>query len=254
MQSVELRDCFYGIEFTNMNTGEEMSFKDFFRSTFKVAISIFLAVIALSLVGLAVWKINDHWTKQEAKQYEVIKDWPVDLKENLKITLLARTKLVDGRLLSEINIDGYPAYLSDPRLQAKNRTAGITLLFQDKDGFKVHSKAIQMPEFSSIVDANGKKSGLRHEFDDYMSSETYSRFARLRIEWSLDTELPLSPSPVPSSDSQIADHCAPNLSKAERLKRLTQHGSLRETGNGEYSAGDRSVLFNSYDGALIYCR
>lgn len=112
-----------------------MKINDFFRSAFKVALAIFIAVIALSIAGWGVWKVQDTWDKQDAKQYEVIKMWPVDLKENLQLTLLARTKLVDGRLFAEVNFDGYPAYLSDPRLEPKNRTASISLIFQDKCHF-----------------------------------------------------------------------------------------------------------------------
>lgn len=230
-----------------------MTVNNFFKSTFKFATSIFLAVIALSIVGLVVWKVDDAWSKQDAKKYEVIKDWPVDLKENLQFTLIARTKVVDGRLLADVNIDGYPAYLSDPRLAAKNRSAGITLLFQDKDGFKVHSKAIQMSEFSGIVDSQGKRSGLRYEFDDFMAPETYVRFAMLRVEWTLDTALPTLAAPAAPLADQGLDHCAPNISKAERLKRLALHGTVRETGLGAFSVGDRTVMIG-YDGAVLDCR
>lgn len=229
-----------------------MAFRDFFKSTIKVATSIFLAVVALSIVGFSVVKVNETWTKQEAKQYEAIKDWSVDLKEHLQMVLVARTKLVDGRLLAAINIDGYPSYLSDPRLAAKNRNAGITLMFQDKDGFKVHSKTIQMPEFSGIVDSKGVRTGLRYEFDEYMSPETYTRFAQARVEWTLDTVVLASPIPAPSSEVQSSDHCAPNLSKTERLKRLAQHGTLRQNGDGQYSVGLRSLYFS--DASLLNCQ
>lgn len=229
-----------------------MQIKEFFKSTFKVAISIFLAVIALFVVGFIGFKAYDSLERQEAKQYEAIKVWPVDLTDNLQMTLLARTKLVDGRLLAEINFAGYPSYLSDPRLEAKNRSAGISLLFQDNDGFKVHRKTIQMSEFSSIIDSQGRKSGLRYEFDEYMGTETYARFSQLRVEWTLDTVLP---NLAPSLDSQVAvtDHCAPNLTKAERLKRLAQHGTVRQTGDGSYSVGYRSLDF-LYDGTMLNCQ
>lgn len=48
------------------------------------------------------------------------------------------------------------------------------------------------------------------------------------------------------------DHCAPNLSKAERLKRLALKGKVRETGANSYSAGSGYVTFN-YSGDLISC-
>lgn len=231
-----------------------MKLNEFFRAAMKIATAIFVAVVALSVLGWGVWKLQDMKEKADAKQYESIKPWPVDLKENLQMTLLARTKLVDGRLLAEVNIDGYPAYLTDPRLQAKNRDAGITLLFQDKDGFKVHAKPIAIREFSGIVDSKGARSGLRYEFDGYMGVADYARISQLRVEWTLETVIPPTPVVTKSPEEVDGDHCAPRLSKAERLKRLAKHGSLRETGAGGYQAGSHEVMFNTYDGSLIYCR
>lgn len=231
-----------------------MKINDFFRSAFKAAVAIFMAVIALSIVGWGLWKAQDIWAKRDAKQYEVIKQWPIDLKEHLQINLLVRTKLVDGTLFAEVGIDGYPAYLSDPRLEVKNRSASLSLLFRDKDGFKVHSKSIQIVAFSGIVNAKGKKSGLKYQFDEYMSPETYARLAGLDVEWTLETVLPVSNSPATEAVAQLPDHCAPNLLKAERLKRLAQHGELRQTGDGMYSVGYRSLHFFTYDGSLISCQ
>jgi hypothetical protein len=229
-----------------------MKLNEFFRGALKVATAIVVAVVALAVLGGGVWKFQEMKEKADARQYESIKLWPVDLKENLQVALLARTKLVDGRLLAEVNIDGYPAYLTDPRLQVKNHDAGITLLFQDKDGFKVHAKPISIREFSGIVDSKGVRSGLRYEFDDFMGVADYARISQLRVEWTLETAIP--PSPVASNSTEGADHCAPNLPKAERLKRLAKYGALRETGVGGYEAGSHSVMFNTYDGSLIYCR
>lgn len=220
----------------------------------KIAAAIVAAIVVLSVLGWGAWKLQEMKEKADAKQYETIKLWPVDLKENLQVTLLARTKLVEGRLLTEVNVDGFPAYLTDPRLQAKNRGAGITLLFQDKDGFKVHAKTIAIGEFSGILDSKGARSGMRYEFDDYLSAAGYARISQLRVEWTLETEIPQAPVATKSPEGADGDHCAPNISKAERLKRLARNGALRETGAGGYQAGSREVLFNTYDGSLIYCR
>lgn len=54
-------------------------------------------------------------------------------------------------------------------------------------------------------------------------------------------------------DPVVLDHCAPGLSKQERLKRLEQHGTVRETGAGQFEAGMNAIVF-SYDGSLAYCR
>lgn len=231
-----------------------MKLNEFFRGAMKIATAIVVAVAALSVFGWGVWKLQDMKEKADARQYEAIKPWPVDLKENLQMTLLARAKLVDGRLLVAVNIDGYPAYLTDPRLQAKNSDAGITLLFQDKDGFKVHAKSIAIREFSGIVDSKGARSGLRYEFDGYMGVADYARISQLRVEWTLETAIPPTPVAIKSTEDVDGDPCAPSLSKPERLKRLAKYGALRETGAGGYKAGGHEVMFNTYDWSLVYCR
>ena len=103
------------------------------------------------------------------------------------------------------------------------------------------------------VDAQGKKTGLAHQFDQYISVDQYKRFAMLQVEWTLDTEVPSATAPAPSAETKFLDHCAPKLSKAERLKRLAQYGVVRETGYEEFAAGDKSVNVSN-DGTVIYCR
>lgn len=59
---------------------------------------------------------------------------------------------------------------------------------------------------------------------------------------SAPSEPPPAPQPAPEA-KPVLDHCAPGLSKAERLKRLAQHGTVRETGAGEYQPGGRTINF-----------
>lgn len=70
-----------------------------------------------------------------------------------------------------------------------------------------------------------------------------------------------SPDPAPSSPPSpplpaaevkpLLDHCAPGLSKAERMKRLAQHGTVREAGSGRYEAGNSSVTY--FESELLSC-
>lgn len=48
------------------------------------------------------------------------------------------------------------------------------------------------------------------------------------------------------------DHCAPNISKAERLRRLASKGSVRETGYQTYTAGNFEISFSQSE--VINCR
>ena len=80
---------------------------------------------------------------------------------------------------------------------------------------------VKMSEFTTTVGEKGEPIGLQHQYDEYFALERYRQFSRMQVGWNLITES------EPAADAQVArptlDHCAPNLPKAERLKRLAQH-------------------------------
>ena len=58
--------------------------------------------------------------------------------------------------------------------------------------------------------------------------------------------------PVTSDiDGDLADPCASDLSKAERKRRLSKFGTIRETGLGTYEAGGHRLVLS--DSTLIAC-
>ena len=48
------------------------------------------------------------------------------------------------------------------------------------------------------------------------------------------------------------DHCAPDIEKAERLRRLALKGAVRETGYQTYSTGNYEIVFTA--NSLYSCR
>ena len=227
--------------------------KPFFYAVARLALALFLAGVALSLAVAAYAWATSAYERHEAKPFETLKEWSADLRENIGVRLTAKTKVVDGKLLLSVDIQGYPPSLTDPRLSERNQKAQLLIHFLDSDGFQVFSKPIKIPEFSSIVGTNGEKIGLRTQEQSYLALSDYKRFQRIQVEWTLETSAP----PAPSTDSKVEptalDHCAPSLSRAERLRRLSKHGELRETGLGSFSAGSRSVHFLS-DRELLSCQ
>lgn len=225
-----------------------MAIKDFLKGTFRVAAAIFVALVGLAAVVAIYLHIKESREFEAAKPYEAIKDWQFDLKQPLGVGVQARTKLVAGRLLVSIEVTGHSKYFVDPR----NREGSLNFEFLDKDNFKVVAHPIKISEFTTIVGKNGEPIGLQHQYDEYFDLERYRQLSRMQVGWNLVTE------PQPAVEAQTAkptlDHCAPGLSKAERLKRLAQYGQLRETGTGSYAAGGRSVTFFEYDGSLLGCR
>ncbi len=225
-----------------------MAIKDFLKGTLRVAIAIFVALVGLAAVVAAYSHIKESREHEAAKPFEEIRDWRFDLKDRLGASILARTKVVSGRLLVSIDVVGYSKYFADSR----NQDGSLNFEFIDKDGFKVATHAVKLPEFTTTVGKNGEPTGLQHQYEEFLDVERYRQFSRMQVGWNLITE------PAAATEVQIAkptlDHCAPNLSKAERLKRLAQYGQIRQTGSGSYTAGRRSVTFFEYDGSLLDCR
>lgn len=218
--------------------------KEFFRASLRTAVAFFFALIGLAIaIGSYSW-LKDSYDIQEAKPFEEVRDWNFDLKDSIGVETKARTKLVAGTLMASVEIIGYSKYFADPR----NANASLIFEFLDKDGFKIISKPVKLSEFTTVVGKSGGNAGLRYQFEEYSGLDKYKRFSRMQVGWNIITEA-AAQTPVAKP---ILDHCAPSISKAERLKRLSQHGTLRETGTGQYSASRHSLHF-FYDGSLLNC-
>jgi hypothetical protein len=223
---------------------------DHVRSAMRLATSLFLAGTAILVVIGGVWFATDQWQKFEARQYEKPKLWTVDLHSNLHFNLKAKTKLSDGRLFMTISSDAYPPYLAHAR---EVKDTGLVINFVDKDGFKIHSKSILLGNFMTNVDKSGNPISISFEDNEYIDVDTYASIDKLEVQWSFSTEVPQNiPQAAPAEQSQ--DHCAPNLGKAERLRRLGQHGTVRQTGPGVYETAGREVAFFTHDNSLLNCR
>jgi hypothetical protein len=225
-----------------------LAIKDFLKGTVRVAIAIFLALVALSAVVAIYLQIKESREREAARPFEEVKTWQFDLKEPLGVGVVARTKLVAGRLLVSIEVTGHAKHFVDPR----NREGSLNFEFLDKDSFKVVSHPVKMSEFTTVVGKSGEPIGLRHQYDEYLDLERYRQLSRMQVGWNLIIEP--QPAAEPQAAKPVLDHCAPGLSKAERLKRLGQHGPLRQTGTGGYNAGSKSVTFFEFDGSLLDCR
>jgi hypothetical protein len=226
------------------------------KSLVRVALAIFLAFLGLAVAGaIGLWAWNAYQAR-EAKPFEAVRDWQVDLTERLSMKLFVRTKVVTNRLFATVRFEGYPDYLSFD----DNQTHGsLTLRFLDADGFELLTKPIPLNAFTAGIGADGKRAGLYTQFEDTISLNTYKRFNRISLAWSLRTEIerpvpPPIPAPKPAAPKPTTlDHCAPGLTKAERLQRLAQHGSVREKGLNEFSAGSRSVTFTYSGDSILSC-
>lgn len=225
----------------------------FLKGVLKVSAAIVLSIVALAILGgIATWVYEAH-KKRDAAPYEQVKLFRRDLTDPLQMKLAGRTKLVEQQFYADFNFQGYPSYLTNSPNQAPEFQGGIAFIFLDRDGFKVHEKFVKLREFTSIHE-RGVRSGLTYEFNEYMPVETYRRIENVTVTWTLSLEAPGAVPPVPRDAEYLADYCAPNLSKAERLKRLGKLGKVRQTGMGEYTVGVHVVHYLGGGDELYNCR
>lgn len=223
--------------------------RSFAASALKLGASITLAFVAFAAICAAAYWAYSYPERQRAKQAEVVRMWSNDLSSNLGMKLRTRTKVTEGMMHMALDLDGHPDFLTHPA----NRTRGLFLEWKDADGFTRIKKFVQLGDFTTAVNDKGKSYGLNGQFSQFVSVADYSALASMEVGWNLETELPQHRPAVPQPAAEVAkaDHCAPGLSRQERLRRLGQHGSLRETGYNTFSAGSHTVTLSGAE--VIYC-
>lgn len=227
---------------------------EFVKGALKIGLAIVFAVVMLSLLG-ALAKLAFDWHHgREAKKYEIVKYHELALSKPLNLKLYGKTKLVDGTMYVEVKFDGYPDYLNFPT-NVTSEAAGFTILFLDSDGFTLKEERIPLRKFTALHE-NGKPTGISHEFTSFMTPETYVRLKRLNLTWNMQLDPPKRNifDQFDEVKDKRLDPCAPNLSKAKRLKRLEKYGTVRQTGMGEYTAGNHVVKYLGGGSELYDCR
>lgn len=209
-----------------------------------------MAVVALSSIGFAVYWAYTYPQNQQTKQAEVMRTWSSETTTSLGMKLQAKTKLTGGVMLMVLEFEGHPDYLDHPI----NQDRGFLVEWLDADGFTRVKKFLELSEFTTILDHKSDPSGLTGQFEASASVTDYSELAGMKVGWNIETEIPDAKGPQTASSIVSNDHCAPGISRQERLRRLAQHGQIRETGYGEFTAGTHSVNMMPTDGTLISCR
>jgi hypothetical protein len=217
--------------------------KQFLKGSLRTTVAIFLALVGLVIVIASYSAVKDAYAKQQLKPLEQTRTWHSESTKSIGLDAYAKTKFLDGSMMVSAEILGFPEYLSRPA----NANATLIFEFLDKDGFKIISKPVQRSEFTFNVDGQGNKMGLSYQFKEPLSAERYQQLSRMDVLWTFVTEEPKPVPPVAQvpPEKPMLDHCEPNLSRAERLKRLAQYGTVRETGLDSYTAGWHTLKFLS---------
>lgn len=225
--------------------------KQFINAIGRLAGALFFAALGLLIVVYAYNGVSDFYQKKKNEKYESIADWSADLKD-IGLNAKAKTKLVDSYLHVQLELEGYPTYLTHPSSAQKNQNAEFVIKFVDDDKFELFERRVKVSQFTIRVDNQGKPAGLDYQFSNHLNVSTYAKFRSLNVSWTLVTSTPEAKQSSNRADS--VDHCAPGISQSERFRRLALHGAIiKDTAANSYSVGNRALSF-SYDGSVSHCR
>lgn len=214
-------------------------------------------MLGLAIVIYSYSVLEPAYTKYKSKKYEVVENWSKDLPP-LGLKAKAKTKLVDGYLLAQLEFDGQPVFLTNEYLKNKNKDAKLILQFKDGDNFEIFTYPIAVSRFSLRMNDKGEYTGLYFQLKEIVDTSTYEKFKSMGFEWTIVTEIPkeqINLSKGSTGEGKLptsTDHCAPGLSRAERMRRLALNGTIRESAKDSYSAGGKILVF-FYDGTVVSC-
>lgn len=178
--------------------------KAFFFGTLKITLALFFAGIA---IAIAVWgwnSIKENQEKAEVAPLAEAKTWheiKMEVLEDVPVKLV--TKWRDGYLHYQFAVGGYPKALEIAhRRNLTKNNVGFTIVFSDKDGFKLSEHLIPLNTMTPIVRrADGQAEALTQDGSFLMRSSTYKEASMLALVWNFDTQVATS---KPLADAQTA--------------------------------------------------
>jgi hypothetical protein len=236
-----------------------MEFKKILSSTLRLTIALFIALLGLAAVIAIYSEADKYLTKKSNEKYALVKEWNYE-STNLDLKFLIKTKLVDSKLLLNLEVVGYPDYFKNQDFWKNSDDYNFLIFFLDADGFEIYKKEVKLKEMARKAGEKEETIGFRYQLSEYLDATTYSKFESPKVGWNFptkitkrDTAVTANQQLVPKAkNSDSFDHCAPNLSKEERLRRLALSGSVRQSGTNSYSVGLKTLSFFS-DGGMIFC-
>jgi hypothetical protein len=218
--------------------------KDLLRSITRITLAIFIAITGSAIVIFVGVKLFQVYEESRDQELAVAKEWTNDIKDNLKVVINTKTKYQEKSLLYKIEVEGYTSFFSSP----KNLDKHLSIFFYDKDGFTIARRDYELEKFSRVVDKEGGFKGLRLEDRVDLSSDEYRRINSLKFGWNIETKIssvsPKQEGARPTANlSSATDHCAPGLTKTERLSRLASKGPVREVGYETFGAASHRISF-----------
>lgn len=165
---------------------EKSSYRVFLLATAKIGLAIFVAVVALAILGISILFISKHIENTKNKPLtKMIISWPqieISALKNAKVTLT--TKWEDSLVYYQFNMSGYPAEKEElPISKPSPFNSTFTIIFLDENGFKIEKKQIPIESMSKTINEHGYFIGLKANDSFYMSADNYRKIKYWNITW-----------------------------------------------------------------------
>lgn len=234
--------------------------KAFILSILKISTSIAIAsiiVIILVFFGVKIIENGEREAKQiAAEPYKTVSKWKIEGTEPISISFDAQSKFDDGSLYVRIVGIGYPEFLD---LNDNKVNGAFILEFTDSDGFKIHESTISLSKFSTSVNSKGVKTGISYQYNEDFDLDKYRKIDSIKMGWVLSTDVSeKKANDINYNKSEkppaMLDHCAPGISRAERLVRLKARGVVRQTSENSFTSGLSEITFLGSQEDVLFCR
>lgn len=202
--------------------------KAFLLGTLKIAVALFLVVVALIGVFAGWNSYQENQQKALNAPLAETKTWPlikIDVFEDAQFRLVTMWR--DSRLYYQLNVKGYPKSIESAR--RKLGTSKFTISFLDSSGFKIFSHEVNLATMAMEVDSKGEGGGLSVNDNTHISAEDYRRAAKWEVSWNFPTTVELPPSKrVEGSPAAKPKPAGPKWRNVELWRKLNREMSKQD--------------------------
>lgn len=205
----------------------------FLIGTLKIAVALFLVVIALIGVYIGWNSVQDSRQKATNAPLAEAKAWPpiiIDALENTRFSLVTMWR--DGHLYYQFTVSGYPKAIELVRRHSQKVSLGDQILvisFLDRNGFNVYSHEVKLSSMTLEVDSKGQGKGLNLNSNTYMTAEDYRGALKWEVGWNFPTSVELPPSaPVQAAPAAKPKPESPKWRNVALWRKLDRQMSKEE--------------------------
>lgn len=153
--------------------------KRFLLWTGRISAIIAAVILLLFVGGWLLYKGYDGYGKLKTKGLSEVRTWDSLTVESMNAGFVLRTKWRDGQMLYKMDVKFKDEKSRDKSPEADN----FTIVFYDKDGFKLFEDRISRGSVTGRVDESGRVVVVEVESFVYVSESDYRKAEKWNVSW-----------------------------------------------------------------------